>query len=343
MTNFVVSVFLIFMNPLVSVIIPVYGVEKYIEKCARSVFEQTYLNIEIIFVDDCSPDKSVEIVKKILEEYPKLEDRTRFLSYDKNRGLAGARKFGLEHALGEYVLQIDSDDFIEIDMIQAMVSTAVVKNSDITICDFNYIVNNQHRHISVNPSLNPQVCLCQVLQGRVHGSVANKLIKKSLYTSNNIWPVEGLNMREDLSVMYRLLHFAKTISYISKPFYNYIIRRGSISYSKMNLIQQKNAEDLIREMNNFCLQEKINDEQILNSFSFFKAGIKADILLYGNQQYMDKALYKKLKFKNFTKHPQLALVQKTIGVLSLLKCPLLTKVFSVTIFALSFLKHKIRI
>ena len=203
----------------VSIIIPIYGVEKYIEKCARSVFEQTYSNLEIIFVDDCTPDNSINVLRCTLEKYPTMKDKIQILSYPKNKGLAGARKFGLEHASGDYVLQIDSDDYIDIHMVEAMVAEVEKTDADIVICDMNVILPNKQIHIFSNPSLNARECMMQVLKTEVHGSVANKLIKKSLYIDNDICPVEGLNMREDLSVMYRLLYFAKRLAYISQPFY----------------------------------------------------------------------------------------------------------------------------
>ena len=79
------------MPPLISILIPVYNVEKFIERCARSVFEQTYENLEYVFVDDCSPDKSIQILERVLAEYPKREKQTKIIHHDKNRGVAAAR------------------------------------------------------------------------------------------------------------------------------------------------------------------------------------------------------------------------------------------------------------
>ena len=87
----------------VSVLVPVYGVEKYIEECARSLFEQTYGNIEYVFVDDCSKDGSIAILERVAEEYPQRKSQTRIIRHDHNRGLGGARLTALQKATGEYV------------------------------------------------------------------------------------------------------------------------------------------------------------------------------------------------------------------------------------------------
>lgn len=300
----------------VSIIIPVYGVEKYIEKCARSVFEQTYSNIEVIFVDDCSPDNSISILKNTIKQYPDVKDKISILSYSKNRGLAGARKFGLEHASGDYVLQIDSDDYIDIRMVESMIIEVDKINADIVICDFNLVTDGKEQHLHVNPSLDPIECMKQILRMQVHGSVANKLIRRSLFTQHEIWPIEGLNMREDLSVMYRLLYYAKKLAYIPKPFYNYVLRAGSVSDGRMNPIQQRDAQNLLVEMDEFCAKEQVRDKDLLFAFYQFKAQIKIDILLFGNIKELRTDLYKGIRIQHYCSHPKLPVTYKIMGILS---------------------------
>ena len=299
----------------VTVIIPVYGVEEYIEKCARSVFEQTYSNLEIIFVDDCTQDNSIEILRRTIEDYPTIKDKTRILSYSDNKGLAGARKFGLENASGDYVLQIDSDDYIAVDMVEVMLSEAEKTDADIVICDMNMISNTGQTHIFTNPSLNPRECMAQVLMSIVHGSVANKMIRRSLYVQNDIWPIQGLDMREDLSVVYRLLYFAKKLAYLPIPFYNYVLREGSISADRMSEKQQNNAQDLIEHMNCFYSKEHIKDESLLAALSFFKAYIKSEILLHGTISLIRNELFKGVRFSHYINHPHLLLAPKIMGLI----------------------------
>ena len=104
-------------QPKVSVVIPVYGVEKYIERCARSLFEQTMQEgIEYIFVDDCSPDRSIEILEKVLKEYPHREPQVKIIQHSKNQGIFYTRNTGVENATGEYIIHCDSDDWVEPDI-----------------------------------------------------------------------------------------------------------------------------------------------------------------------------------------------------------------------------------
>ena len=106
--------------PKVSVIIPVYGVEKYIERCARSLFEQTLDDIEYLFIDDCTPDRSVEILKQVLDEYPHRKNQVIIHRMEKNSGQAAVRKWGMLNVAGEYVIHCDSDDWVDIYMYEAM-------------------------------------------------------------------------------------------------------------------------------------------------------------------------------------------------------------------------------
>lgn len=303
--------------PLVSVIIPIYGVEKYIERCARSVFEQTYENLEIIFVNDCTPDNSIEILNNVIEEYSNRKSQIQIINHEHNKGLAGARLTGLKASSGYYIQNIDSDDYLDKNMIDNMVALAENEMADITVCDFLYIYPKHTKHLHVNPSLNPHVLLQHVLTGEVHSSVCNKLIKRSLYFDNNIFPIEGLNMREDLSVMFRLLYFAKKIAYIPKPFYCYILANpNSYTTAKMSLTHQKNAFELIRLIRSFFDNNSITEE-FQQTFRFFKAGIICSIALYGDLQYYKQEvfLFKDVCIRDIISKPASSKILKIAGVL----------------------------
>ena len=208
-------------QPLVSVLVPIYNVEKYIERCARSIFEQAYENLEIIFVNDCTPDNSVGVLRKVLAEYPNRIAQTQIINHEKNLGLAGARLTGLKTSTGKYIQNIDSDDYIDKNMISDMVALAEQENADITICDFMYVYTNKKEHIYVNPPLDPLSCLECVLVGIVHSSVCNKLIRRDLFINNRIHQFVGLDLREDFSVLYKLVYYCKRIAYLPKAYYYY--------------------------------------------------------------------------------------------------------------------------
>ena len=135
----------------VSVIIPVFNVRNFIERCARSHFEQTLEDIEYIFVDDASPDDSVDILKACIERYPERKEQVRILVHEQNQGLPAARNTGLAVATGEYVFHCDSDDFVEKDMLEEMYGAAKEKDADMVYCNFYLSFEKNERYLS-NPA-----------------------------------------------------------------------------------------------------------------------------------------------------------------------------------------------
>lgn len=205
----------------VSILVPVYNVERFIERCLHSLFGQTYPNIQFVFVDDCSPDHSLEIIQKVLLQYPERKDHVRIIKHEKNRGLAVARNTGIENAEGEYILHIDSDDYIEKDMVSLMFSKAQEDNSEIVICDF-AIEWKKTQKIAFQKFTNQKQYLCDLLNTTAMPGVVNKLIKRQLYTRYNIQPFEGINLGEDYVTTPRLVYKAKRMSKVNKALYHYI-------------------------------------------------------------------------------------------------------------------------
>ena len=119
------------MIPKVSVIITIYNREKYIEDCARSLFEQTLDDVEFIFVDDASTDNSVMILRELLKNYPKRMDLTRVICLENNGGRAVARQIGIDNSIGDYVIHVDSDDWIDLDMLEKLYEKAKETDADI--------------------------------------------------------------------------------------------------------------------------------------------------------------------------------------------------------------------
>ena len=112
-------------QPKVSVIVPIYNVEQYIEKCVRSLMEQTLVNIEFIFVNDCTPDDSMTVLRRVLKDYPARESQVTILEHKENRGVAAVRKKGMEVAIGEYIIHCDSDDWVEKNMYEKLLEKAI--------------------------------------------------------------------------------------------------------------------------------------------------------------------------------------------------------------------------
>lgn len=208
-------------QPKVSVVIPVYGVEKYIERCARSLFEQTMQEgIEYVFIDDCSPDRSIEILEEVLKEYPHREPQVKIIRHSENQGSGGTRKTGVENATGEYIIHCDSDDWVEPNMYLLLYQKAVDANADIVVCDYYTNKEDKQTRIKQCVSTNRSEFINQIIRGDIHNSVWNKLINRCIYAKIPIWTI-GLDYWEDVSVLSRMAYYAQNIAYISQSLYHY--------------------------------------------------------------------------------------------------------------------------
>ena len=214
----------------VSVIVPVYKVEKYIERCAKSLFEQTLQDIEFIFVDDCTTDKSIDILKKVLEGYPNRIKQTRIEKMAHNSGLPLVRKYGVSLSTGDYIIACDSDDYVESNMYETMYQFAVEGNYDLVHCDID-IVNDDGvvETLSTNRKvLTSNELRRQIIDGEISNSLCNKLVRKEVYRNINIvFPTFGMD--EDNATAIQLAYFSSQLGYINKAFYKAYLNTNSIS------------------------------------------------------------------------------------------------------------------
>lgn len=203
----------------VSVIIPTYNVEQYIERCARSLFEQTLEDIEYIFIDDCSLDKSIEILMQIINEYPNRKDNVIIHRMKENGGQAIARKWGVQNAKGDFIIHCDSDDWVDKHMYENMYNKAIMDNSDVVICDFS-ITNGKeiNKPIKACHANTPIHFLENCLFQKDPWSLCNKLFSKKIY--NNIEFTES-SMGEDLATTTQLFMKVRKMSYIPEIYYYY--------------------------------------------------------------------------------------------------------------------------
>ena len=230
-------------EPLISVIIPVYKVEKYLKRCIDSVINQTYKNLEIILVDDGSPDNC----PKICDDYSKKDKRIKVI-HKKNGGLSDARNKGIEKANGDYISFIDSDDYVELNYIDFLYKILKENNADISMGKQyvrypNKILNTGSNN---NYVLNSHDALEKMLYGEDFDvSAWAKLYKKELF--KGIRYPKG-RLFEDSATTYKLIDKAKTIVLKSIPIYNYIIRDDSITNETFN----EKKFDLITSTNEMC-------------------------------------------------------------------------------------------
>ncbi len=208
-------------TPLVSVIVPVYNVAPYIERCAKSLFEQTLKDIEIIFVDDCSPDNSIELVKKLAGNYPDRLAQIRYVRHDQNRGLAQARKTGLDIATGEYVAHCDSDDYVSLEMYEKLYDEAERTKSEIVYCNLVMDYGIKQTVLSSVLSYEEKSILLERYISFDWNSLCNLLVKRSVYFGNIISYPIGIAYCEDFYVSCQLFYYAKKISKVNESLYFY--------------------------------------------------------------------------------------------------------------------------
>ena len=207
----------------VSVLIPVYGVEQYIERCARSLFEQSYPNLEYIFVDDCSPDRSIEILEQVLRDYPERAKDVRIIRHSRNKGLAGTRNTALDHAKGEFVCIVDSDDWMELDGIASLVYKQVETDSDM-VSGNAYIHYEDHVEALIEEKYqNKEEMLVQQLKNTwtMNTFIWGRIYRRTLFEDHDIRCKEGCDYAEDRYQVVRLAYYSDSFAVIDGFVYNY--------------------------------------------------------------------------------------------------------------------------
>ena len=217
---------------LISVIVPVYNVEKYVERCIRSLTQQTYRNIEIIVVDDGSPDNA----GALCDELSRCDKRIRVI-HQKNQGLSGARNTGINEAKGAYLAFVDSDDWVQEDLLETLYKLLIEYNAQIAACGTEIVDDNGHiayfsdnleeiKVFSTEEAMNELP-----LDEKIRNVAWNKLYKKELF--NDIRFPVGM-IFEDIATTFRLIDKAKTIVYYGKPLYCYYKSESSILRSEFS-------------------------------------------------------------------------------------------------------------
>lgn len=216
-----------FERPVISVIVAVFQVERYLRRCLNSLQTQTFPNFEVILVDDGSPDKS----GGICDEYVGLDYRFRVI-HKEHEGVSIARQTGLDAARGEYVIHADPDDWVEADWLQTLYDKIIEENADMVICDFERVYADRKVYRTQKPSSLDNAGIIQdLLEEKLSGSCCNKLIRKSCLSRNNITFNPRMTFMEDLYVVCMLLRFDIKVCYLSKMLYHYCNNGNNISLS----------------------------------------------------------------------------------------------------------------
>jgi glycosyltransferase involved in cell wall biosynthesis len=249
--------------PKVSVIIPVYKVERYIERCARSLFEQTLDDIEYLFVDDCTPDRSISILLSVLEEYPNRNKQVIIHRMSKNCGQAAVREWGLQNATGTFVIHCDSDDWVDRNLYESLYDKANKENADVVICD--YVVTdglNKFQRIKGCRTLDILPFINDVLFQKSSWALWNKLYRRENYINKIVYPTG--NMGEDMALCIQMLFRCNRISYSLDGCYHYFFNPLSIMNNVSVETSLRNFKSL--RANNEIVKHAIFNENLQSQF-----------------------------------------------------------------------------
>lgn len=272
------------MIPKVSVIITIYNREKYIEDCARTLFEQTLDGVEFIYVDDASTDQSIQILKNLLENYPMRQSLTKIICLEKNSGRAVARQTGIDNSTGEYIIHVDSDDWVDCDMLEKLYLKAKKTNADIVGCNVTHEYKKYQRVFRQNYSDDMDENIRRLLNGKIFPSLCTSLTHSSLIRDNHITFPQGLDTGEDLLFNLNLYLHAQKVIGIDNPFYHYRHTEdsGSSKHTEKSINSvievSRRIEELMRETGNY---EKFEHEILFRKFSM-KCAL---ITRFDNQEY----------------------------------------------------------
>lgn len=272
-----------FLMPQVSIIIPVYNVAPFIEKCARSLLEQTLENIEFIFIDDCSPDNSIEILKRVIEEYPNRN--VSILKQTVNKGVSAARELALSKATGKYIGFCDSDDWVDVDMYEKLVELAEKASADIVGCG--YILHTENKveeyRFPMNSDNRNSIFSFHCFGG-IYGALWNKLIRKDFFHQHDKEMWKGITMWEDSCMMIPLrLHSSKTV-FLDECLYHYNVNVNSMT-TKFSMKKVNDAIEATRRLEHYFLTEGFAEEAA-TLVSFLKIASKEVLLRFPEKEYV---------------------------------------------------------
>ncbi|MBW4764691.1 glycosyltransferase [Prevotella salivae] len=231
----------------VSILVPVYAVEAYIAECAQSLFGQDYHDLEYIFVDDCSPDNSISVLKEVLTAFPERANQLKIIRHEQNKGVGAARQTAFEHATGEAIMHADSDDMMPPHAVSALVETMQTGNYDIVTGAYTTYENHSEGAVNLPPNMPRERYVSLLLcQNKVKNNLWARLYRRAFLLEQGIDFKLGINYCEDYTVIARAFftaHFTTTDALVYgyridniTSYTHQISRRSLISMVKANAV-----------------------------------------------------------------------------------------------------------
>lgn len=270
----------------VSILVPIYNVEKYIGRCLDSIFSQTYDNLEYIFVNNCSPDRSMEILNDCILKYGISSDCYKIINHEKNEGIAVSRNDCIDYSTGDYVLFVDSDDWIEKDMVELMVAATKGGIIDIVGCDFIQEKHTGEKMYVLEPFAdNCHDNMIKAIDYEISSVLWKLLIRRSLFDQIHFTP--HLDIVEDYIVTVKLYQSADSFVAVHKGLYHYMLYQDSTSSKKLNSINSHiKGVNIIED---YLKKEGLYNDVIDHRLLLRKFNIKSNFL---TKQLLDYNAYK---------------------------------------------------
>ncbi len=266
-------------TPKVSVIVPVYNTELYVERAVVSLMEQTLDNVQFIIIDDGSKDRSLSIINDVIARYPDRQEHVILISRE-NRGVAATRAQGMELAIGDYIIHLDSDDWAERDWLEVMYDKAISENADVVVCDYQEIYVSKAITKSQFVSSLGVECIPSLIRGEISNANWNKLIKRSIFDLNKIEFNCDFRMGEDFLVSLAVFLNSNRVSYVDHMLYSY---NRTNEDSLTNIFDDKSLADLINLVENmidFLNKHGLSDvKEIIDAIVGFKINIRNTYIL----------------------------------------------------------------
>lgn len=263
-------------TPLVSYLVPIYNVEKYLESCLESIFGQTYQNTEYVFVDDCSTDNSYDVLLSTLKKNNIPQEKYTIVRHPQNEGIAVSRADCIANAKGEYVQFVDSDDWIEPDMTETMVAATQSSQIDLVGCYYikDFLSGKQTRHKeNYSQSCAENIVLC--INYDISTVLWKMLIRRSLFSNFTITP--HVDIVEDYIISVKLYFYANSFAVVDKYMYHYVqYNEGRVSFQTLRSIT--NHIKGVKEVEEFLESKGLVTPKISNLLNLRKFNIKSNFL-----------------------------------------------------------------
>ena len=241
----------------VSILVPFYKVENYVGKCVESLFRQTYKNIEYVFVNDCTPDRSMEIINEYIDKYG-IRDKCKIIEHETNKGISTSRNDCLDNATGDYILFIDSDDYIDLDMVESLVDTAKENDADISGCGYTEEYGNRSVDMQQVYTNDHNEMLKAITVLKIKGVMWKLLIRRSIVEDNKVRFIPDNTMVDDYLFCCQVFFYAKRFASVDRCMYHYI-QFNPNNYSKTTVFNVTSQAKAIIKTEEFYKENGVYD------------------------------------------------------------------------------------